>query len=594
MNIRVNLCRGMMMIILLLFIYNSVHPHADVSSLSHDLNIYAPLTATEGDCINITVTLNGLPVQARIILDGYHAGYTNASTGVITLKLPPVCSPGRWCTVNATYLNEYYATHQLYIKNKTRSLNMIITKACIIEFDEFTLTVISDDKPVEGARVIFNHEISLTDKNGRVVLTAPDVLVNTNYGIILNKTGYTTTTEMITIYDAGLGDQLMEVTAPLFINSDKELITVRVYDKYGGLPETDVYLLYKDEIYLHVKTDNDGVARLPLPVIDKNYNSLSLKVEKTGYKTYNDISSFQVYILDNNNTCNLRLNTDLDEVKSGSLLMLNVTDEYGNRIKDARIWRNDGTKVGCTDANGSASIVIPHVFFDRGLILYAIKTGCNLASKVIMVRSSGVYPTLNILVDNTTINEGTLFRIGIVDEYNNPVSYAVVTFNMLKRVTDTNGVVYFTAPDVDQDTFYTLSVSKEGYKPGCIFIMVINTTTRSNESRVLHVNVPSYVWAQKDFTVMIKDRNGYPIKDAMVSFHGISRVTDHQGLVSFRAPDVLLDTLLSIRIEKKGYEPTSITILIRATVDYPYEYIIPLVGIILMVGVIYYIRYNRG
>lgn len=573
--------------------YVFIDYHSTAASSDSIFIIDAPLTATEEEYVNITVTLDGVPVQARIIFDGYSPLYTNGSTGSVTLQMPSVPPPGSWFNITASYSDGYHSTHQIYVKSKIKTLTVTLSKESVREFDQFLVTVSSDQGLVEGAHVQFNYNTSVTDESGQVTLKAPDVLITTNYYIVVNKTGYKTTVKTIMVYNAGLGDELMEVSAPLFIRDTDTIITIRVYYKNGGLPDANAAVLYRDKEYTRTRTNSLGVARLPVPVLSKGDNSFLLKVEKDGYRVHNDESLFQVYVIKSYDNHSLRLNTLMDEVNRGSSLIVRVTDEHGDNVEDAIIWRNDGVEAGRTDSNGSARVIIPYVFFSRELTLYATKPGYNFASKSITVKTNGVSPALNIILNNSVINEDEVFNIMITDQYEKPVNDALVVFNMLEKRSDENGEVYFTAPSVDQDMLYVLSVFKDGYQSGSTLIMVINTTSSLDAFKFLSINTPVYVWEKTDFIVTVKDRYGYPVKDAMVSFHGLNRLTDTRGIVVFTAPAVVWDTLLRIRVEKNSYNPSSVSILIRSRFNYPYFYLVVVVSVIMLIGVVYYIKYNK-
>ncbi|MCD6108550.1 MAG: choice-of-anchor J domain-containing protein, partial [Thermoplasmata archaeon] len=90
---------------------------------------------------------------------------------------------------------------------------------------------------------------------------------------------------------------------------------------------------------------------------------------------------------------------------------------------------------------------------------FIIKRGFNVT----------VYPS-------TTIGEGSNFTVRVKDEKSDePVENATVKFgDEGENTTDSNGKVSFTAPDVTNDTNYTILVSKQGYLNCSINITVKN------------------------------------------------------------------------------------------------------------------------
>ncbi len=73
------------------------------------------------------------------------------------------------------------------------------------------------------------------------------------------------------------------------------------------------------------------------------------------------------------------------------------------------------------------------------------------------------YFILQIFLPNIPIFEGNDFPVLVYSLANLPIQDAVVDFNDELKLTDSNGTVWFTAPQVENDTYYEIKATKTGF-----------------------------------------------------------------------------------------------------------------------------------
>ncbi len=556
------------------------------------LEIIGPIEVFEGEYVEFIVTLDGQPIQARVTIgDSILVNWTNSSTGSVIFTMPSVPSEDEEFLVSASIPGDLTASYFILVKNKTGFLEIEFSGDYAIEMNEFNVSIQCRDKPVEGANVWFNSNKYITNSFGNITLFAPDVLVTTNYGVSVNKTGYKTNSTSLTVVESDLGLNLMEVIYPFIVEPGEENITIKVIDKYGGLENTTIEVYYENIKQDEYATDSNGIAFIKAPLINYEY-IFTLKVYKSQYKTYTDEEiKINLFALDLN--FNLELSVNPSEVYEGDIVTIKVIDELGYGINEAEIWRGSKKIEKLTDENGILELNAPSVFFDREYFIYAIKQGYNFAEGKITVRKQDSIQE-NIIMDvKNYVNESEVFYVTLKDEKSILLDGVTVLFNSVEKVTSTNGIVYFTAPNITKNTFYSILSNKYGYSPASASIEVINIDGANGDSnQALKICITPYVMENEDFSVTIRNEQGDLISGAKVTFMDTSKNTDYKGSVTFKAPDVAWDGIQEILATKSNYESSSSEIIIKNKEEFQYWFLLIIVVIIVVIGFIAFFK-NR-
>ena len=198
-----------------------------------------------------------------------------------------------------------------------------------------------------------------------------------------------------------------------------------------------------------------------------------------------------------------------------------------------------------------------------------------------------------IIQGENTVYEGENFSLMVIDDNAAPVSDVLVLFYLHQQVTDTNGSINFTAPYVNANVFYPITVTKNGYLPASTWVEVFDTSGSSvPRNNTLTVCVETRLMDNERFVVMVQDKYDNPVSDALVSFLGTSKLTDSNGVVEFTTPDVTFDTSFDIQVIKTGYESSSLDVWVINDDGLYYWHIFLIIFFILIVGIIAYFKYS--
>jgi hypothetical protein len=180
-----------------------------------------------------------------------------------------------------------------------------------------------------------------------------------------------------------------------------------------------------------------------------------------------------------------------------------------------------------------------------------------------------------IILDDATISissispnpvfENAIFTISVVDEKGGAIEDAWVTVNEHgSKQTNRWGSVSFLANEVDADTDYLLAASKNHYtgdgNTGSITV---------KNKKLVFAGLPPFVDENADFDVYVKDQDGAPVENAIVSFGGYTDWTDSDGKADLTAPEVDGDTNVSISAWKASYDSANGVILVHDLDDIP-------------------------
>jgi hypothetical protein len=505
--------------------------------------------------------------------------------------MPPVPDTDVVFQVNASVPGGLNASHFILVKNKTGMLTIEFSTETILETMDFNILVKERSTPISEANVWFNSEQFLTDSTGKVTLTAPDVLVTTTYGLIVNKTGYKSNSTMVTIKEADYGVQLMEVIYPSIVEPEMENIVIDIQDNTGGLEDVTLSVYYEGLQHSEYTTNQQGRTLISAPTIN-NDNFFSISIMKEGYSLFNGDNTIVISLFARDFSSDINININPSEVYEGETITVEVTDDVGTRIKDCIIWRGPYELDALTDSNGILNLYAPSVFFDREWYIYAFKIGYNYAEKKVTVRDKGPnQKKLNIDL-GTLLNESTNFLLLVKDENNFPVEKATVFFNEEEKGTNTDGIVLLTTPNVTTDTFFTIQATKIDYIPASVSIQVLNINGNLN-SRIMKIFTVPYILENEEFIVTIRNENGDVLPDARVSFMGTTLLTDYRGTVTFFSPDVNWNSAQKIIVIKSGFESISTEITIINNQGFEYWLLLIVIIIILIIGLFAYFKFGR-
>lgn len=557
------------------------------------LELTGPTDVFEGESVEFTVTLNGEPVQARVIFgDLTPANYSNSTTGKVRFIAPSVPSDDMEYEITASLLGGLSASHTILVKNTTAALTIEVNSDFVVETEEFIVTVMQRDVPVMDATVWFNSAVYATNESGMVRLVAPDVLVTSTYGITVNKTGYKSSLFMITIQDDQKGQMLMEVIAPSIVEPGEEQVEIQVISSTGGLENVEIDVYYEDQLYGEYFTDADGKAFILCPLINTD-NYFLLDVEKEGYQTYYSEEEFMISLFERDLTADLKMAVNPSEMYEGEMVTVEITNDVGVGVEGVAIWRGDTQLGGLTDSQGIITFIAPSVFMDREYFLYALKEGFNFVESTITIRQRSSQKHLTIDCQRS-VNESELFSVVVKDNDNSVLSDVVVSFNDGEQTTNEYGIVSFVTPNVTSTGFFVIEATKSGYDPAWFSVEIVDSQDSNGQvSKELVLCVEPSIMENQAFVVTVRDSQGIVVAGAQVSFKGTSLETDFKGEVLFSAPDVSWDELENIRATKNGYSSASQMVTIKNIEGFAYWYVLLIVVVIIIIGSAAYFRYGR-
>ncbi|MCD6410950.1 MAG: hypothetical protein J7L20_00775, partial [Thermoplasmata archaeon] len=406
-----------------------------VKAKKESLQILAPSMVYGGEEITFCIKArNGNPVFAKVTF-GNESKYTDKN-GCVTFTAPAVKS-SKQVVVRASapgYLEGYKL---ICIKPRKKEL-VIDVSPYVNEGEDFEVRVKdSDGKPVPNADVYFNFRRYRTDNDGRVQLTAPDVLISTNYLIVATMENFFSASRWITVIDKGYGKKYLELITPLAVHPWEEF-DVRVIDGKGrGIKNVSINVRYDshEEKFL---TDESGKARIKSPLAG---SSFTIEVTKAGYiKKMATVSIFEK----NDNFRNLIIEPTSSEVIEGSEFAVKVKDEYGEEIEGARVYV-DGIFSGETNEAGLLCCKAPHVAVSRPCFVFASKEGYNFGYAWIEVKNSLSLLDAPVIESIDVVEEGREFEVRVENPSGEPLGGVKVNFFSVSKFTNDKGCVNFTA-----------------------------------------------------------------------------------------------------------------------------------------------------
>jgi hypothetical protein len=568
----------------------TLYPAIPIGQSQNTLAIAGPIAAFEGDAIAFTITLDGNPIQARVLFDGDHStGYSNATTGTITLTMPTVSNEGHYFTIEATLPGNLSTTHTIFVKNITSLLRINHPTTPIIETQPFTITITDGITPISNAIIQFNSLTYTTNTNGEAQLLAPDVLVTTTYGIKANKTGYLQNTTMITVTEAGLGTNLMSIISPYIVEPDHSDIPVTIIGTNGGIPNVTISVYYQETKQAEYLTNSEGKISITSPML-AGENYFTLTCSKNNYTAQDGTNTCIIQLQKRSYPTDLQLSLTPSEVYEGNRITIHVTDDSGKPVSGTAIYEEGIILDETTDEQGTCIVLAPSTPFDREYSFYVTKTNYNFDEQTLTLRST--HKKTLLLNLNTSIQELEPFTLTVTDTSYIPIPTAQVTFNSHTQQTDTQGQVQLIAPEVSADTYLKIYVEKNGYIPAIQSIQIKNSDpTASAEKLIIHVQPK--ILTGETFNITITKGDNTPVENAQVTFSGTTQYTNTLGSVIFTAPQVTWDETQTIQVTKAGYTSASTSITVVSAQGFSYWPIVLIITVIILIGVIVYFKYNR-
>jgi len=127
-------------------------------------------------------------------------------------------------------------------------------------------------------------------------------------------------------------------------------------------------------------------------------------------------------------------------------------------------WKTSPSDTHCWSSPGIYSIKV------RSKDSYGGVSDWSTPSTLTITGQSIELPSLSLLV-NPVITEKTSFTVVVTSEHQ-PLADATVTFSTMDGTTNEEGEVQFTAPEVDDNTIFLITASKEGYTQESVSVMI--------------------------------------------------------------------------------------------------------------------------
>ncbi len=163
-----------------------------------------------------------------------------------------------------------------------------------------------------------------------------------------------------------------------------------------------------------------------------------------------------------------------DEFEERTLIIVHVVNGDGDSMRNVLVEMVDSggqtIREDYTSRWGYAYLIAPLVDEDTEVTLRATKYGYKMDVFNIWI----INKFLRVSAPNE-VDEGETFVVTVKDQYYNPLKGAKVTFDGQNDKTNNQGKVTFSAPNVNENTVYTIVASKAFYENGEKPITVLDT-----------------------------------------------------------------------------------------------------------------------
>ncbi len=247
------------------------------------------------------------------------------------------------------------------------------------------------------------------------------------------------------------------------------------------------------------------------------------------------------------------------QIYGGEILQVIVNDSEGYPVGDVLVSiSNDTLGVSdYTDMDGTVSFTSPLVEYNAPYIINASKPGYEFDQALITVIVNSL-----IIYAPSEVIEGESFVVNVTDIVGNPIENAIVSCPVYPTYTfqtNRDGIALPTAPNVEEDTTFNLTASKDGYQSGITEIRVNDNTSLPEEQLVIIVS--SSVTEGQIFEITVTAGDAF-IENVKIEFNGEAYYTETDGTAAITAPQVEEDTGYLITASKADYLPNAIWIAV--------------------------------
>ncbi len=254
----------------------------DNTNNDEELIINAQNKIEEETNFEVTVNSNSQPVNNVEISFNNSQYYTNEQ-GKVTLKAPKVEQDSIY-TIEASKTGYLSNTKSIEIQNIEEEIPVLelISDSTVYENESFIIEVISEGSPVENALINFDNKEYLSDQNGKAVLSAPLVDVDSDFVVNVSKSGFVSVEKVVSVLDNGSSEDGGE--GVLVVDCVSSVLEGSVFDVFvscDGEGVGFVYVLFAGDSFV---TDGSGFLSLSAPLVDVD-SDFVVNVSESGYSS---------------------------------------------------------------------------------------------------------------------------------------------------------------------------------------------------------------------------------------------------------------------------------------------------------------------
>ena len=215
------------------------------------------------------------------------------------------------------------------------------------------------------------------------------------------------------------------------------------------------------------------------------------------------------------------------------------------------------------ESNGTVTFTAPYVSQDSVYTITAIKDGFETAISTVTITNNDTSSEEQLsIVAPLSVNESEIFQVSVSAD-GSPIEDVLVNFSGSTYYTGVDGTVSITAPLVDVNTDFPITAFKSGFLSDGTSITVTDSSTPPAEPQLV-LSAPSSVVEGNVFQVSVMADGGF-VKNVFIDFSGVTKSTDVNGMVTFTAPLVDENTSYSIVAYKSGFLSDEASIIVMGS-----------------------------